>query len=253
MGLRLLERSTRRVRLTDAGMQLYNDCGEHLDALRDLILSAQSQGRSISGILRLAAPYEFGAHHLSSIASRLMNKHPGLQVFLDVKYGPVDLYDTNYDIVFSMTDQDLPDSTTVMKRVIELKRGVFASPEFLKKNEEPVTPDDLAKLPLLCSEGEKFWRFVSTDGKHRAFDIEIDQHRLISANAAFRKQAALDGVGAFRVTATFCQNEIKSGQLKLLLPNYECQPLKIFALMPTRRLTLPRVRLFLNALDDVQV
>lgn len=253
LGLRLLERSTRRVRLTDAGSTLYNDSGEHIDALHDLMLSTQSQGRSISGILRLAAPYEFGAHHLSSIASQLMKQHKGLRVVLDVKYGAVDLYETNYDVVFSMTDRDLPDSSTVMKRVIELNRGVFASPDLLQKHGEPTTPDDLSKLPLLCSDGEEFWRFSSTEGKHNTIDVKVDQKRLVSANADFRKRAALEGVGVFRVAQTFCQIEIKAGQLKRLLPNYECQPLKIFALMPARRLTLPRVRLFLNALGSIRV
>lgn len=248
LGIRLLERSTRRIRLTDAGMHLYNDSSEHMDALHDLMLSVQTQGRSISGVLRLASPYEFGAHHLSVIAARLMDKHKGLRIVLDVKYGPVDLYDTNYDIVFSMTDQELRNSTIVMKRVIELHRGIFASHEFLRKYAEPKTPEDLTELPLLCAADERNWQFAPADGDGEPINIDVGQPRLISANADFRKRAALEGVGVFRVTSSFTQNEVESGLLKRLLPDYECQPLKIFALMPTRRLTLPRVRLFLNTL-----
>lgn len=248
LGLRLLERSTRRIRLTDAGMHLFNDCGEHMDALHDLILSAQTQGRSISGTLRLAAPYEFGAHHLSLIAAELLTKHKELRVSLDVKYGPVDLFDANYDIVFSMTDRELPDSTAVIKRVIVLNRGIFASPELLRKYEEPATLGDLTKFPILCSEDEKMWQFSSGDGQGGTSNFEIDKPRLISANADFRKRAALEGIGIFRVTSTFCESEVETGLLKKLLPDLECQPLKIFAMMPARRLTLPRVRLFLNTL-----
>lgn len=246
LGLRLLERSTRRIRLTDAGVHLYNDSGEHLDALQELMLSAQTQGRSISGTLRLAAPYEFGAHHLSSVAAHLMAKYPELRIVLDIKYGFVDLFDTNYDIVFSMTDREIPNSTIVVKRVFELDRWIFASQKFLRHHAEPRTPEELTGLPLLCGADEKTWRFTPANGEGEPLDIDVGQPRLISANAGFRKSAAVDGVGILRVTSTFCKNEVDAGLLKRILPDFACQPLKVFALMPTRRLTLPRVRLFLD-------
>lgn len=248
LGLRLLERTTRRIRLTDAGMNLYNDSAEHLDALRDLILSTQTQSRSISGTLRLAAPYEFGAHHLSSIAARLMAEHIDLRIILDVKYGPADFFGTNYDIMFSLIDQELPDSSIVMKKVFELHRGIFASPELLRQYTNPLKPEDLVELPLLCAADERTWQFNSANGDGEPINIDVGQPRLNSSNADFRKRAALEGVGVIRVTSSFCQNEVENGSLKRLLPDYECQPLKVIALMPTRRLTLPKVRLFLDTL-----
>ena len=248
LGLRLLERTTRRIRLTDAGMNLYNDSAEHLDALRELILSTQTQSRSISGTLRLAAPYEFGAHHLSSIAARLMAEHIDLRIILDVKYGPADFFGTNYDIMFSLIDQELPDSSIVMKKVFELHRGIFASPELLRQYTNPLKPEDLVELPLLCAADERTWQFNSANGDGEPINIDVGQPRLNSSNADFRKRAALEGVGVIRVTSSFCQNEVENGSLKRLLPDYECQPLKVIALMPTRRLTLPKVRLFLDTL-----
>ena len=248
LGLRLLERTTRRIRLTDAGMNLYNDSAEHLDALRELILSTQTQSRSISGTLRLAAPYEFGAHHLSSIAARLMAQHIDLRIILDVKYGPADFFGTNYDIMFSLIDQELPDSSIVMKKVFELHRGIFASPELLRQYTNPLKPEDLVELPLLCAVDERTWQFNSANGDGEPINIDVGQPRLNSSNADFRKRAALEGVGVIRVTSSFCQNEVENGSLKRLLPDYECQPLKVIALMPTRRLTLPKVRLFLDTL-----
>lgn len=248
LGLRLLERTTRRIKLTDAGLNLYTDCAEHLDALHELMLSAQTQGRSISGTLRLAAPYEFGAHHLASIAARLMAEHSDLRIILDVKYGPADFFDTNYDIMFSLIDQELPDSSLVMKKVFELHRGIFASPEFLRQHATPSKPEDLEALPLLCAADERTWQFYSAGGDDEPIKLDVGQPRLNTSNADFRKRAALEGVGVIRVTSSFCQNEVENGSLKRLLPDYHCQPLKVIALMPTRRLTLPRVRLFLDTL-----
>lgn len=253
LGLRLLERTTRRMKLTDAGMNLYNDCSEHLDALHDLILSAQTQSLSISGTLRMAAPYELGAHHLSAIAARLMAEHPDLRIILDVKYGPADFFDTNYDIMFSLIDEELSDSSIVMKKVFELHRGVFASPEFLRQHTIPLKPEDLVELPLLCAADERTWQFYSASGDGEPINIDVGQPRLSTSHADFRKRAALEGVGIIRVTSTFCQNEVENGTLKRLLPDYECQPLKVIALMPTRRLTLPRVRLFLDTLASDKI
>ena len=248
LGVRLLERTTRRIRLTDAGMNLYNDGAEHLDALHDLMLSAQSHSRAISGTLRLAAPYEFGAHHLASVAARLMAEHAGLRIILDVRYGQANFIDTNYDIVFSLIDQELPDSSIVMKKVFELHRGIFASTELLRRHGVPSKPEDLLGLPLLCAADERTWQFDRADHQGEPIQIDVGQPRLNSSNADFRKRAALEGVGIFRVTSSFCQNEVESGRLIRLLPDYECQSLKVIALMPARRLTLPRVRLFLDTL-----
>lgn len=248
LGLRLLERTTRRIRLTDAGTNLYNESAEHLNALHDLMLSAQTHSQSISGTLRLAAPYEFGAHHLASIAARLMAEHADLRIILDVKYGPADFFDTNYDIMFSLIDQELPNSSIVMKKVFELHRGLFASPDFLRRHATPQTPQDLEALPLLCAADERTWQFEPDKSGSEPILVDVGEPRLNTSNADFRKRAALEGVGVIRVTASFCQNEVENGSLKQLLPDYQCQPLKVIALMPTRRLTLPRVRLFLDTL-----
>ncbi len=248
LGLRLLERTTRRIRLTDAGTNLYNDSAEHLDALRDLMQSAQTQSRSISGTLRIAAPYELGAHHLSSIAARLMAEHTDLRIILDIKYGPADFFNTNYDIMFSLIDEELPDSSIVMKKVFELDRGIFAAPGLLCKYRTPSKPEDLMELPLLCAADERTWQFFSANGDGEPIYVDVGQPRLSTSHADFRKRAALEGVGVIRVTSTFCQNEVENGSLKQLLTDYECQPLKVIALMPARRLTLPRVRLFLDTL-----
>ncbi|HNP35249.1 MAG TPA: LysR family transcriptional regulator [Woeseiaceae bacterium] len=248
LGLRLLERTTRRIRLTEAGTHLHDESAEHVDVLHDILVSVQSQSRAISGTLRLAAPYEFGAHHLAEVSARLMAEHPALRIVLDVDHRPVDLFERNYDIVFSMTDLDLSDSSIVGKRVFSLHRGVFASPKLLQQYGEPATPDDLSRMPLLCGINEKSWKFIDPETDESWFEMDVDQPRLVSSNASVRKLAMLNGLGVARLTSTFCEKERMDGQLKPLLPGYVCQPLTVYALMPARRLTLPKVRLFLDTL-----
>ncbi|QIE54900.1 LysR family transcriptional regulator [Pikeienuella piscinae] len=252
LGLRLLERTTRRIRLTEAGGELHHQCAEHVDALNEVLLSIQSRSRGISGTLRLAAPYEFGAHHLAATAARLMSLHPELQIVLDVEHRPVDLFDRNYDIVFSMTDRELSASSVVAKRVFTLERGVFAAPSLLRGGAAPCSPDALAGLPLLCGVNEEHWSFIAPEPEAERIRMKIAAPRLVSPNAGVRKLAALAGVGVVRITKTFCASELKSGELIQLLADHTCQPLTVYALMPARRLTLPRVRLFLNTLAAIE-
>jgi DNA-binding transcriptional LysR family regulator len=250
LGLRLFERTTRRVRLTRGGAALQERSAEHLEALQEIMLSSQSQNRTVSGTLKLAAPYEFGAHHLASISAALMSKFEDLQIFLDVEHHTIDLIENDYDIVFSMTDRTLEDSSIVAKRVFILERGLFAAPSLVEEYKMPTHPEDLKDMPLLCGIDDVFWKFVSPPPKRNALGVNIVNPRMISPNAGVRKQAALLGVGIARVTTTYCAAELETGELVQLLPDYECQPLKVYALMPTRRITLPKVRIFLNALAN---
>ncbi|WP_322867460.1 LysR family transcriptional regulator [Aquicoccus sp. G2-2] len=249
LGLRLLERTTRRIRVTEVGMNLVEECAQHLVALEAVTETIQSQRRTVSGTLRLAAPYEFGAHHLARVAAGLMSKHEGLNVVLDVQHHTLDIFERDFDIVFSMTDSELPNSSAISKRVFTLKRGLFASPELLERHSVLKKPSDLCGMPLLCGADDILWRFYDRSVDRNPIDISIAKPRMISANAGVRKIAALQGTGVARITTTYCADEVRSGELIPLLPDFECQALKVYALMPARRLMLPKVRAFLDSLN----
>ena len=100
LGARLLQRTTRRVRPTEAGESLYQDAGGMFQRLREIRIDAMARGKSVGGTLRVAAPYEFGAHHLGAVACVMLAKYPDLRVDLDVDYGRVDPLNRHYDIVF---------------------------------------------------------------------------------------------------------------------------------------------------------
>src|SRR5438105_5038392 len=104
IGARLLQRTTRRVRPTEAGESLYQDMAGMFQRLREVRVDAMARGKAVAGTLRIAAPYEFGAHHLGAVACAMLAKYPDLRIDLDVDYGRVDPLDRRYDIVFSMFD-----------------------------------------------------------------------------------------------------------------------------------------------------
>lgn len=249
--VRLIERTTRRVRLTEAGEMLYHGAQPLMSGLREIATQVRTMGHDIDGTLRMAAPYEYGAHHLGRVSERLLARYPDLQIILDVEHTSVDLIDRNYDIVFSMTDRDLADSSVVASRVFTLERGLFAAPAMLARHPDIRIPEDLMKVPLLCGAGEKEWTFSRSreDIQH----VSVGKPRMRSANAGVRKQVAIAGLGVIRVTKTFCEEEVRQGQLRPVLADYTCQPLRVYALLPARRLMPPKVRAFLTELAAMEM
>jgi DNA-binding transcriptional LysR family regulator len=248
LGTRLLERTTRSLRLTDAGESLYRDISKPLSQLREFAVDAVAKGAQVQGTLRIAAPYEFGAHHLASVTCRIMEAHPQLKVHIDVEHARVALFERHYDIVFSAIEHSFAPSTVVAKRVYSLERGVFASPALMARLPEFATPDGLDALPLLAGGEDTTWSFTQADGG--TAEVEVRNPPLRSGNAEVRLQAAIAGLGVARITATFCAAAVASGQLVRLLPQWQCTPLRLYALLPGRRLVPAKVRAFLDGLEE---
>lgn len=93
LNVRLLERTTRRLRQTEAGESLYREMSPTFAHLRDVVGETIARGMSVSGTLRIAAPYEFGAHHLGAVACAMLGDYPNLEIDIDVEYAPVNLFD----------------------------------------------------------------------------------------------------------------------------------------------------------------
>ncbi len=244
LGVRLLQRTTRRVRATEAGESLFQDASPMFHRLRDVRESAAARGNVVAGTLRIAAPYEFGAHHLGAVACMMLARYPDLHVELDVEHGQVDPLARRYDIVFSNYDADRQDSGRVAHSVIALRRGIFAAPALLKRYPKVKSPADLAELPVIASPADAEWRFTSGSN---TYSVPL-RPRMRSPNADVRRRAALEGLGVSRTVYTYCQDHVADGRLQELLPAYTCTPQRIYVLLPGRRLLPPKVRVFLSTL-----
>src|SRR5688500_6113184 len=217
-----------------------------LEAELDARANAMARGKSVTGTLRVAAPYEFGAHHLGAVACRMLARYPALRIDIDVEHGRGDPLDRSYDIVFSYFDDDRPDSARAARRVFELKRGIFAAPALLARHPRVAAPQDLAELPAIASPADAEWSF--TDAKGNAVSVPV-RPRILSPNADVRRRATLEGLGVSRIVYTFCKDMVDDGRLKELLTDYVCSPLRVYALLPGRRLMPPKVRVFLELLN----
>jgi DNA-binding transcriptional LysR family regulator len=244
IGARLLQRTTRRVKPTEAGESLYQDTAATFQRLREVRVDAMARGQAVAGTLRIAAPYEFGAHHLGAVACAMLGRYPDLRIDLDVDYGRVDPLDRRYDIVFSMFDED-PDSARVARHSYAIARGLFAAPAFLERHRPLRQPEDLADVPAIASTVDAEWTFLDLEKKEHRVPI---RPRMRTVNAEVRLRATVDGLGVSRIVRTFCASELKQRKVVEVLPDYRCAPLVFYALLPGRRLMPPKVRIFFESL-----
>ena len=247
LGLRLIERTTRHLRLTDAGDTIYQRVKPLFIALHDTHGEALAMSSAISGTLRIKSPYEFGANHAGPVACELMERYPDLAVRIDVEHEIVSPVAENYDIVFAMLEAPLPSTGIVIRKVSSLERGLYAAPSLLEKFGMPCTVEDLARLPMLTAPNDTPWALTTPAGVTE--HLALQKARLISSNADIRLQAALAGLGVLRVTASFTDAAVAAGSLERLLPNHVCEPLRVHALLPARQFVPAKVRCFLDALE----
>jgi DNA-binding transcriptional LysR family regulator len=247
LGLRLIERTTRHLRLTDAGDTIYQRVKPLFSALHDTRSELLAMSSSIAGTLRIKSPYEFGAHHAGPVACELMGRYPDLTIRIDVEHEIVSPVAENYDIVFAMLEAPLPSAGIVIRRVFSLERGLFAAPALLERFGEPRTWEDLARLPLLTGPSDAPWALTTPEGVTE--HVAVQKARLVSSNAHIRLQAALAGHGVLRVTASYTRAAVEAGLLRPVLPDHVCEPLNVHALLPARQFVPAKVRCFLDALE----
>lgn len=248
LGLRLIERTTRHLRLTDAGNTMYQRTRPLISALHDAHNEALSLTGVVSGTLRIKSPYEFGAHHVGPVACSLMQQYPDLSIRIDVEHDVVHPASEHYDVVFAMLESPLTAHGVIIKKVFSVERGLYASPGLLAEQGEPRTIEEMQKLPLLIGATDTTWAITGPDGNTTM--LPLKKPRLVSSNAHIRLQAAVAGEGVLRVTASYTQAAVAAGSLRRILPDHSCEPLAVHALLPSRQLIPPKVRCFLDALEQ---
>lgn len=248
LGLRLIERTTRHLRLTEAGSTIYQRARPLFVALRHAQGEALSLTGAVSGTLRIKSPYEFGAHHVGPVACELMQQYPDLCIRIDVEHDVVHPASENYDVVFAMLETPLSSAGVVIKKVFAVERGLFAAPALLERYGEPQTVADLRRLPVLIGATDSSWAFTTPEDATEI--MQLKKPRLISSNAHIRLQAAIAGEGILRVTASYTQSAVREGSLRRILVDHRCEPLTVHALLPSRQLVPAKVRCFLDALEQ---
>jgi DNA-binding transcriptional LysR family regulator len=246
LNTRLLQRTTRRLSLTDIGQVYYERCKQILDTWNEANREASDARETARGVLRIAAPVTFGAMHLGDVIAKYLEAHPQVNVEVTLSDRYVDLLEAGVDVAIRIGR--LPDSGLVARRLAPCRMVICASPAYLKRHGTPRSPDDLRQAPRLTfSEAVSVGDWTLIDADNRAWVID-GPCRMAANNTQMLLAAALAGAGiAYGPTFVFGE-PIASGQLVELLPNYTASDLTIQAVYPSARHMPLKVRHLLDHL-----
>lgn len=248
LGERLLQRTTRKLVVTEFGASLYEHArrvAEEADAAGAL---AQHRQGTPSGKLRISAPGDF-ANSLNDVMARFLARYPQVALELDLSPRRVDLVAENFDIAIRMGD--LPDDATLSARPITLEQpGLYAAPGYLALHGIPEHPDDLAAHDLLCilsrRGGAVPW--VLARGKVR-WERALPA-RLTANSPDLLARVAARGAGIALSSTQFAQPYLQTGELVRVLPEWEMPSANGWAVFPSRKLMPAKTRVFLDMMHD---
>lgn len=238
LSTRLLQRSTRRLSLTEAGQRYYERCRHILADFDDANREAADRDQAFVGRLRLTAPVSFGAKHLAPSVARFMSEHPGVMIDITLNDHHVDLLEAGIDMAIRIGQ--LRDDNLTVRRLASCRMVAYASPAYLQAHGAPGTPLQLGDHACLAFSGAVSagdWTFTSNDGVAHAFNGPF---RMNSNNMEMLMAAALAGSGIVYGPSFVFDKALAAETLVQVLGDYLTASLPIHAVFPTSRY-MPRV------------
>lgn len=247
IGTRLLHRTTRIVRLTEAGARFLADCKRILSELEEAEASAAGAHAALRGQLSVTASVMFGRMFVAPILLDFLALHPGVTARAVLLDRVVDLLDEGLDVAVRIAH--LPDSSLSAVRVGSVRHVVCASPDYLAARGVPKTPADLARLEAIAfshTATPQEWSFVSGSRVERV----TPRTQLYVNTAEVAIAAAVAGRGLTRVPSYQIGPELRAGRLSIVLSDFEPPPAPIHVLHADGRRAAARVRAFVDFLVE---
>ena len=247
LGVKLLNRTTRKLSLTGAGEQLYSQASELIVGLLDAEQKVSDEQLSLSGRLKIAAPLSFGYRHLSSAVSEFIKRHPDIEISLDLNDREIDLVAEGFDMTIRIGR--LVDSTLIARKLGVIRFVTLASADYLAQHGEPQHPSDLVNhqgLMYSNISARKQWTFVD---KQQTI-IAIPRARMSANNGDFLNRAAIEGLGIVSSPTFLAHDYISNGQLQPILQDFQQQGTGVYAIFPPGRLIPRRVKLLAEFLQQ---
>jgi DNA-binding transcriptional LysR family regulator len=244
LGVRLVERTTRHLALTDAGLRLAEHARRLVAAYEDAVSDATGEAVAPRGRLRISAPLVFGQRHVAPVVTAFLDAYPEVSAELSLEDRTVDLVEEGIDVAVRIGH--LGSSSLIARRVGGVRRVVVASPGYLARPGTPAEPADLhghdIVLHVSRAAGAE-WRFAGPVGEERTVRVAA-RFQVDRAEAAIA--AAREGRGVLSVLSYQVAPDFASGALVRLLRPFERPPMPVQLVYPSARLLAPRVRAFLD-------
>lgn len=245
---RLLQRTTRKIVPTEAGMLYYQRCQAILLDLSEADSSISNMATSLQGNLLISVPRDFGLLYISPNLPKFIELHPNLHVEIEFEDKRVDLVAESYDLALRIGY--MQDSSLVARKISSSPMHFVASPSYLESRGTPLTPDDLEYhqgLLYKSSLNQVHWQSTKVNQIQR-YKI---QSKVVSNNGMALLEMTKAGLGISNSPSFFVKEALASGELVEILSEYKQKPLDIYVVYPNRRHLPAKVRAFIEFLASL--
>ncbi len=241
LGMRLIERSTRKLRLTEIGQEYFQHCRRGLEELNAGELVINNKQTEVAGTLRLSIPPNIANILVTPLICGYQQKYPKTKIKVLVTEREVDLIEDGVDIALRVGE--LEDSTLIARRLLSYRHLLVATPQYLKQHDKLHHPDELTYHRLLTFDGwqgQTLWEFFN---KKKNCKIIVESALSINEMSGLQ-YAAENHQGIANLPAILCAQTLKKGTLVEVMPNWQFAPTILSAIYPSNRNTSRLVKLF---------
>lgn len=247
LGVKLINRTTRRSSLTEAGAAYYRGAVRLLSDVSELDASVAETESRLAGLLRIAVPLSFGLGHLAPAIREFVAEHPDVDVHIDFSDHRVDLVERGVELGIRIAD--LEDSSLQARRICPIRMVLCASPDYLARYGTPSSPDDLFSHRHLHYDGGSGQplRLTGSDGEAR---MVRERPRVTANNGDFLCEMAAAGLGICTIPTFIAWRALREGRLVTLLDDQPQPELAAWAVYPRNRYLSRRARALIDFLVE---
>ena len=251
LGAQIFVRTTRQLRLTPEGERYLPLCQQALNLLQQGQVLIHEEQKSISGEVRIAVSSEMGRNLMRVLLNNVMNNYSEVTLRLHASDSRVDFYRDGVDVALrAITKDAAKDLNLYGFKICNIPHVLCAAPEYIAKHGEPLTPDDLpqhnALLYKLYEVVHDGWELVNDNKKYK---IKMNSDRAVNDGDIVRRWC-IDGEGLAKKSAIDVAQDLLSGRLKRLMPDYKVPLTEMWLVLPSRQLISPAIRLIRDELKE---
>ncbi|MCK6265670.1 LysR family transcriptional regulator [Vibrio sp. ZSDE26] len=243
LAVKLLNRTTRKVTLTEAGQLYFQQCKHLVEGLELAEIAVTQMQTSPKGLLKITAPVTYGETHLAPLLHQFLDQYPQVDLELQLTNQRIDLLEQGVDVAIRLGR--LEDSSLVAKRLAQRQLYICASPTYLEQSGEPHTLSELSHHSCLVGSLE-YWRFKE-QGKERSLRVS---GRIKCNSGLSLLDAAKRHFGLVQLPDYYVSEALESGELVEVLSDYRDDKEGIWAVYPQNRNLSPKVRLLIDFLSE---
>jgi len=248
LNVRLFNRTTRKVHLTEAGTQCFQHATHILESIDDMEGHFGQLQSAVTGVLQITAPVSFSTLHLTPLLLDFKQRYPEVGIDLQLSDRKMDVVEEGFDVALRIGN--LKSSSLIAKKIAPVRLVLCASPEYLAQNGTPAHPDELTPEHFLQYSYMEYGQTNLPLMEALRNNIQKQQSGWVVNNGEVLMAAAIAGQG-YVLQPTFIVGEaVRQGKLNIILKEFEPEPIGLYAVYPHRKLLAPKLRVFIEFISD---